>query len=64
MPSESPKPVAGLVINGVIRKAYCSACHAELGIGEEQGTREEQEAELEATFQGHLQNYHPAKRPA
>lgn len=62
MSSGSPKPIepiVSMVVNGVIREAYCSACYGNLGLGDERGTQEEQQANLEEAFQRHLRSNHP-----
>jgi hypothetical protein len=58
MSARNPEPVALLMVDGVIRRVYCSACREMLGMGDEVGTPEEQQAKLESAFQRHLRNSH------
>jgi hypothetical protein len=58
MSAPNPEPVVWLTIDGVIRSAYCSACLQTLGMGDEVGTPEEQQAKMDSAFQRHLRNSH------
>jgi len=58
MPAKNPEPVPFFIIGDAIRRAYCSACLETLGMGNEVGTPEEQQAKMESAFERHLRASH------
>jgi hypothetical protein len=47
-----------MTVDGVVKKAYCSACHDNFFLEEDAGSAAEQEAKLAEAFNRHLRFRH------